>query len=70
MLMHSKITEKDPIFMSSKHPYTMRRFVKDSFPLLTAVFLAIASVVYIMYRSWSNKLDSESWKDYDECGIG
>lgn len=48
----------------------MRRFVKDSFPLLTAVFLAIASVVYIMYRSWSNKLDNESWKDYDECGIG
>ena len=46
-----------------------RRFVKDSLPLLTAIFLAIASVVYVMYKSWSNKLDAERWKDYEDCGI-
>ncbi len=37
--------------------------------LLLAIFLAIGSVVYIMYRSWSNKVYAEKWKDYDECGI-
>ena len=56
--------------MSSKNPYTMRRFVKDSLPMLCAIFLAIASVMYVMFKSWSNKLYGEIWKDYDECGIG
>lgn len=37
--------------------------------LLLAVFMAIGSVVYIMYKSWSNKTYAEKWKDYDECGI-
>lgn len=40
-----------------------------SLPLLLAIFLAIGSVVYIMYKSWSNKAYIEKWKDYDECGI-
>ncbi len=38
-------------------------------PLLLAVFMAIGSVVYIMYKSWSNRAYEEKWKDYDECGI-
>lgn len=37
--------------------------------LLLAIFMAIGSVVYIMYKSWSNKTYAEKWKDYDECGI-
>ncbi len=37
--------------------------------MLTAIFLAIASVVYVMYKNWSNKLDAERWKDYEDCGI-
>jgi uncharacterized membrane protein YebE (DUF533 family) len=37
--------------------------------LLIAIFMAIGSVVYIMYKSWSNKAYAEKWKDYDECGI-
>jgi hypothetical protein len=61
--------EKGIIFMSSKKPYTMGRFVKDSLPMLAAIFLAIASVVYVMFKSWSNKLDFERWKDYEDCGI-
>lgn len=40
-----------------------------SLPLLLAIFLAIGSVVYIMYKSWSDKAYAEKWKDYDECGI-
>ncbi len=38
-------------------------------PLLIAVFVAIGSVVYIMYKSWSNKAYIEKWKDYEDCGI-
>lgn len=38
-------------------------------PLLFAIFAAIASVVYIMYKSWSNKAYIEKWKDYEDCGI-
>jgi hypothetical protein len=37
--------------------------------MLAAIFLAIASVVYVMFKSWSNKLDFERWKDYEDCGI-
>jgi len=55
--------------MSSKNPYNMKRFVKDSLPMLAAIFLAIGSVVYVMFKSWSNKLDFERWKDYEDCGI-
>lgn len=55
--------------MSRKNPYNMKQFVKDSMPMLAAIFLAIASVVYIMYKGWSNKLDFERWKDYEDCGI-
>lgn len=38
-------------------------------PLLLAIFIAIGSVVYIMYKSWSNKAYIEKWKDYEDCGI-
>ncbi len=55
--------------MIRKNTVDSRRFVKDSLPLLAAIFLAIASVVYVMYKSWSNKLDFERWKDYEDCGI-
>ncbi|MBQ6181612.1 MAG: hypothetical protein IJK31_07990 [Ruminococcus sp.] len=44
-------------------------FLKDSLPLLSAIFLAIASVTYIMYKNWSNRLYIEKWKDYEDCGI-
>jgi len=44
-------------------------FFKDSLPLLGAIFLAIASVTYIMYKNWSNRLYIEKWKDYEDCGI-
>lgn len=46
-----------------------KRLLGGSMPMLFAIFLAIGSVVYIMYKSWSNKTYAEKWKDYDECGI-
>ena len=55
--------------MSSKEPYNTKKFIKDTFPLMAAIFVAIASVTYIVFKSWSNKLDFERWKDYEDCGI-
>ncbi|MBR3282068.1 MAG: hypothetical protein IKI56_02095 [Ruminococcus sp.] len=48
---------------------TTRRFFIDSLPLLGAIFLMLASVSYIMYRNWNEKLYIEKWKDYEDCGI-
>lgn len=48
---------------------TKGRLLDGNLPLLFAIFLAISSVVYIMFKSWSNKAYAEKWKDYDECGI-
>lgn len=45
------------------------RALGGTLPLLFAIFVAIASVVYVMYKSWSNKLYIEKWKDYEDCGI-
>lgn len=45
------------------------RLLGGTLPMLLAIFLAISSVVYIMYKSWSNKNHDAKWKDYDECGI-
>lgn len=45
------------------------KLLRESIPLMGAIFLAIASVVYILFRSWSNKLYFEKWKDYEDCGI-
>ena len=46
------------------------RLLGGMLPLLFAIFMAIGSVVYIMYKSWSNKLYAEKWKDYEDCGEG
>ncbi len=46
-----------------------RKVFGTSLAVLGAVFVAILSILYIVYKSWSAKLDFEKWKDYDECGI-
>ncbi len=38
-------------------------------PIVGAVFIAICSVLYILYKSWSNKVYFEKWKDYEDCGV-
>lgn len=55
--------------MSRKERYSERKMIKDSLPLMGAIFLAIASVTYILFKNWSNKLYIERWKDYEDCGI-
>ena len=41
-----------------------------SAPIITALFLFLASAGYIVYRMVSNYHYNERWKDYDECGLG
>ena len=42
---------------------------KSSLALLGALFVAIVSIMYILYKGWTAKAEIEKWKDYDECGI-
>ena len=55
--------------MSRKEKYSERRMLRESLPVLGAIFLAIASVAYILFKNWSNKMYDERWKDYEDCGI-
>ena len=54
--------------MSKKNNYPRKVFA-TSLAVLSALFVAIVSILYILYKGWSAKLDFEKWKDYDECGI-
>ncbi|MDE6775026.1 MAG: hypothetical protein K2J37_01780 [Ruminococcus sp.] len=38
-------------------------------PIVGAVFIIVISTLYILYKSWSNKLYFEKWKDYEDCGV-
>jgi hypothetical protein len=38
-------------------------------PIVGAVFIAVSAILYILYKSWSNKLYFEKWKDYEDCGV-
>ncbi len=49
--------------------YSAKKMLGDSMPILGALFLLIVSVAYILFRSWSNKLYYEKWKEYEDCGI-
>ena len=39
-------------------------------PTALSLILIIGSVVYIVFKTMSNKAYNEQWKDYDECGLG
>ena len=43
--------------------------LKSAVPVVAALFLVVASVAYIIYRTMSNRAYIEKWKDYDECGL-
>jgi heme O synthase-like polyprenyltransferase len=59
------------VYMDRKNnnTYPAKKMFRDSLPVLCAIFLAIVSVAYILFRSWSNKLYYERWKEYEDCGI-
>lgn len=69
---------KIPVDLTKKRVFDMSKKSNDNYPrkvfstsmaVLCALFVAITSILYILYKSWSAKLDFEKWKDYDECGI-
>jgi hypothetical protein len=37
-------------------------------PIVGAIFIALSSILYILYKSWSNKVYFEKCKDYEDCG--
>lgn len=55
--------------MSKKNNDYPRKVFGTSLAVLSALFVAISSILYIIYKSWTAKIDLEKWKDYDECGI-
>lgn len=55
--------------MSRKNSYSTRKIFRESLPILGAMFIAAVSVAYILIKMWTNKLDYEKWKDYEDCGI-
>ena len=46
------------------------KFIHVTAPIVTALFLFLASAGYIVYRMVSDYNYNERWKDYDECGLG
>lgn len=43
--------------------------LKSAIPVVCSLFLVVASVAYIIYRTMSERAYNEKWKDYDECGL-
>ncbi len=46
-----------------------KKELKSAIPVVGALFLVVASVAYIIYRTMANRAYEEKWKDYDECGL-
>lgn len=46
-----------------------KKELRSAVPVVGALFLVVASVAYIIYRTMSNRAYNEKWKDYDECGL-
>ncbi len=46
-----------------------KKMFRESLPILGAIFLLITSAAYILFRSHSNKVYYEKWKEYEDCGI-
>jgi hypothetical protein len=56
--------------MSSKKNEITPNKVLDMFlPIVGAVFIAVSAILYILYKSWSNKVYYEKWQDYEDCGV-
>ncbi|MEG0614451.1 MAG: hypothetical protein RR540_01745 [Oscillospiraceae bacterium] len=46
-----------------------KKALKSAVPVVCSLFLVVASVAYIIYRTMSNRAHEEKWRDYDECGL-
>ncbi|MBR5513745.1 MAG: hypothetical protein IKV85_07145 [Ruminococcus sp.] len=54
---------------NKKQDMSPNRVLNMFLPIVGAIFLAIISILYILYKSWSNKIYFEKWKDYEDCGV-
>lgn len=54
---------------NKKDAINPKRVLNMFLPIVGAVFIAVVSILYILYKSWSNKLYFEKWKDYEDCGV-
>ena len=54
---------------SKKDAITPHKVLSMFLPIVGAVFIAVSSILYILYKSWSNRVYLEQWKDYEDCGV-
>lgn len=54
---------------SKKDTMNPDKVLKMFVPIICAIFIALSSILYILYKSWSNKVYFEKWKDYEDCGV-
>ncbi len=59
-----------PDILRKENRQQFLRLIYVSAPIITALFLFLASAGYIVYRMVSNYNYNERWKEYDECGLG
>ncbi len=46
-----------------------KKILAMSLPIVGAIFIVVAAILYILYKGWSNKAYFERWKDYEDCGV-
>ncbi len=54
---------------NKKQDMSPNRVLNMFLPIVGAIFIAVISILYILYKSWSNKIYFEKWKDYEDCGV-
>ncbi len=57
------------IMSEKKNDISPKKILSMLIPIVCAIFIACASILYILYKSWSNKAYFERWKDYEDCGV-
>jgi len=55
--------------MNKKNEINPKKVLKMFLPIIGAIFISLISILYILWKSWDNRLYFEKWKDYDDCGI-
>jgi hypothetical protein len=65
----SKLFSEGVLMSSKKNEINPKKVLNMFLPIVGAVFIAVSSILYILYKSWSNKVYFEKWKDYEDCGV-
>ena len=67
--INTEKSEVSELMGSKKDTMNPDKVLKMFVPIICAIFIALSSILYILYKSWSNKLYFEKWKDYEDCGV-